>query len=100
MKTTISHDEIKKWAEQFKGRPEVLPNSETETGAIGIRIDFPGKVDDMYLSDDHKPEYVSWEEFFKIFEAEELAMEYEEGNMFDNPSNAYRFLRRDNLSID
>jgi hypothetical protein len=100
MTATTDHQEIKKWAEKFKGKPEIIPNSETETGAIGIRIDFPGKMDDTYLSDDHKPKHISWDEFFRIFEDEGLAMEYEDGNHFEDPSEAYRFILRNNLSLE
>ena len=96
-KVTIDHASIKAWAENFNGKPEILPNSETETGAFGIRIDFPGKLDDMYLSTDHKPKHITWEEFFKIFDEQDLALEFEDTMRIDDPSSVYRFIRRDNL---
>lgn len=97
MKVTVDHEIIKAWAEKNHGKPEILPNSETETGAIGIRIDFPGKLDDMYLSTDHKPRHVSWKEFFRIFDDQNLALEYDAEKISDDLSDAYRFIRRDSL---
>lgn len=100
MKITTDHTTIKEWAKLHKGQPEVIPNSETETGAIGIRIDFPGKLDDMYLTGDHQPKHISWDEFFRIFDDENLAMEYEDKETIVDPSSAYRFINRDNLSLE
>ena len=99
VKVTVNHNEIKEWAKKYKGKPELLSNTETETGAIGIRIDFPGKIDDMYLSEDHHPKHLSWDDFFKTFEAQSLAFEYEDGKHLDDPSAAYHFIRRDSLSL-
>ena len=67
-KTTTDHDEIRKWVEKRGGHPAVV--SATESGGGGLlRIDYeePGGNDDDRL---HR---VTWNEFFRIFDENDLA---------------------------
>ena len=61
-RTTTNHDTIRKWAEERGGRPARVKDS----GPGGIlRIDF-GDPDEGL-------EEIEWEEFFRIFEDNDLA---------------------------
>jgi hypothetical protein len=71
-KTTTDHQEIRRWAEERGGRPAHVK----ETGSDGdpgvLRIDYPGRGDDDAL------EEISWDEWFDAFEANKLALVYQE----------------------
>lgn len=75
--TTTNHDEIRKWAEERGGHPAIVADTERngrEGGILRIDFDEPGGNDDADL---HR---ISWEEFFKVFDDNELAfLRQEEG---------------------
>lgn len=62
------HDTIRRWAEERGGTPACVKG----TGGIGdpgvIRIDFPG------FSGEESLQPISWGEWFKQFDARELAL--------------------------
>lgn len=89
---TVNHDEIKDWAERFEGCPEIIYEPGTNV-AIGVRINFPGKEDDIYLSGNHATGDISWQEFFREFEKLRLAFEYNSAEVVD-PSSSYMFVKR------
>lgn len=91
LKVTTDHQTIKAWAQKYHGRPQRMDMG----GVTFIRIDFPGKGDDAFLSDKPRP-FISWDEFFAIFEEDGLAFIYEEDDVTD-PSLAYHFIKRENL---
>jgi hypothetical protein len=68
--TTTDHDEIRRWVEARGGRPARV----TETGGEGdpgvLRIDFADP-------DDRLAE-ISWEDWFRAFEENELAFLYQD----------------------
>lgn len=62
---------------------------------IGIRIDFPGPRDDFYQPNPGKDlQNITWEQFFREFDRQELKIEYDEVISFTDPSLSYRFLKR------
>jgi hypothetical protein len=63
-----NHDEIRKWAEQYRGRPAKV-DTEGEGGIL--RLDFQEK--------DEKLTEISWDEFFMIFDERKLALLLPEG---------------------
>jgi hypothetical protein len=91
--TTTDHEEIKRWAIVHQGNPQLLDHAQAEGDKMGIRINFPGPEDDEYLSTDHPPKDISWEEFFRIFDEQELAFVYDTDHKGD-PSLGYRFSNR------
>jgi len=101
-KITTDREEIKKWVEKFGGKPQFINDPHGMADIPGIRIDFPGPSDDKLLSK-AKVKNVSWDDFFKEFEAFALAFEY-----IPNPANkntvtlseAYRFVKRDAQNTD
>lgn len=60
--STKDHNQIRKWIEARKGRPARVRTS--EKGGI-LRVDFGEPEENL--------EEVSWEEFFAIFDENELA---------------------------
>jgi hypothetical protein len=67
-KTTTDHEEIRKWVEKRGGHPAVV--SATESGGGGLlRIDY----DEPGGNDDDRLHRVTWNEFFRIFDENDLA---------------------------
>jgi hypothetical protein len=77
-KTTTNHDEIRKWVEKRGGHPAVVAATENKGrrgGLLRIDYDEPGGNDDLRL---HR---ISWNEFFDIFDRNDLAFLHDpEGN--------------------
>lgn len=92
MKVTTDHDEIRDWAERHGGTPQRIDHQDAKHDRVGIRIDFNGVADEVFLSADNPPAKISWEEFFNIFEEQMLAFEYEEET--NDAASAYRFTNR------
>lgn len=68
--TTTNHEEIRKWVEKRGGHPAIVKDT-ADNGRPGamIRIDF----DDPDGSKDAGLKRVSWDEFFEIFDKNDLA---------------------------
>ena len=73
-KTTTNHDEIRRWVEEQGG----VPAHVSDTGSAGdpgiLRINFQDPGGD----DDDRLEEISWEDWFRAFDENELAFLYEE----------------------
>ena len=86
---TTNHDEIRKWVEQRGGHPAMVADTERngrEGGILRIDFDEPGGNDDTGL---HR---ISWEEFFDVFDKNELAfLRQDEGE-----SRFNKFVAREN----
>lgn len=80
---TTDHEEIRKWAEARDGRPSVVRTR----GSGGIlRIDF-GKPEDEL-------EEISWDEFFEIFEENDLAFLHQDKTEDGGKSRFNKFVER------
>lgn len=91
-KTTYDHDEIRRWAEERGGKPTQVSGTSHKGGSVGIlRIDFPGYSGEGTL------EPISWEEFFEKFDAQELALVYQEKTSDGQKSNFNKLVSRHNL---
>lgn len=95
--TTTSHVVIRSWAESHGGKPALIVDPNRFDKQVGLRLDFPGKSDEALLSKAHHNKDVSWEEFFKVFEEQELAFDYLEEPGDTDLVDAYRFLKREAL---
>ena len=62
--TTTEHKEVRTWAEEREGGPAIVRTGKGKGGIL--RFDFGEK--------DEKLEEIAWEEFFKVFEDDELAL--------------------------
>ncbi len=82
--TTTDHGFIRAWAEARDGRPAVLEGRVSASGQQLLRFDFgtpePGLRE------------VAWDEFFAVFEADRLALEYRESG--GQISRFYRLMPR------
>lgn len=78
------HDKIRKWAESRGGRPSKVKNVKGEGGIL--RFDFQEK--------DESLEEISWDEFFKIFDDNKLALLEQEETSSGKESRFFKFVNR------
>ena len=71
-KTTTDLKEIKKWAEERKGKPAKVKGVGDGKDDGIIRIDFPG------YSGEDSLEHISWDDWYKIFKDRKLAFLYQD----------------------
>lgn len=89
-KTTVDHEEIKKWAEGRGGVPATVKGTEAKGEEAGIlRIHFPD------YSSEEALEEISWEDFFEKFEDSKVAFLYQEETEEGKPSRFFKFVRRE-----
>ena len=88
-KTTVDHEVIRKWAEERDGHPARVKDSGSGKGRTGgiLRIDF-GKPEASL-------EKISWEEFFKTFDENNLAFLYQETTSDGSVSRFFKFVNRE-----
>ena len=77
-KTTIDHDEIRRWAESKGGKPAAVDRTHQGGDTGIIRLMFP----DSKRSEHDALVEIGWDEFFKQFDEAELALIYDENSMF------------------
>ena len=82
-KATTSHDAIRKWAEARNGRP-----AKVKTGGKGgiLRIDFGEPEEEL--------EQISWDEFFEIFDDNDLAFLSQDQTGSGGTSRFNKFVER------
>jgi hypothetical protein len=69
-KRTTSHETIRKWVEKRGGHPAVVAATENNGRSGGLlRIDY----DEPGGNDDDRLHRITWNEFFKIFNENDLA---------------------------
>jgi hypothetical protein len=88
---TVDHDEIRSWAEQNGGRPQLLDDPSAGSDRPGIRIDFPGPNDEAFLAAASHARDISWDEFFDLFERLQLLFVYQKEINDQDRSSSYRF---------
>ena len=87
-KTTTSHSTIKKWAEARDGKPSLVEGTDDKGKGGGIlRINFPG-----YAEDNLKE--ISWDEFFRIFDENDLEFLYQEETKEGDESRFCKFVSK------
>lgn len=82
--TTIDHDTIRNWIEARKGQPARVKGASDGGGLL--RVDF-GKPEDTL-------EKISWDEFFKVFEEENLAFLHQDMTEDGQTSRFCKFIHR------
>ena len=95
-KTTSDHFEIQSWAESLGGKPMIIDHPVARADRLGIRIDFPGETHEVLMGETRP---ASWEEFFRIFEDQQLLLSYDDEPTTTDPTEWYRFEKR-NASPD
>jgi hypothetical protein len=82
--TTTDHDTIRRWAEARDGNPALVRG----TGEDGVlRIDFNEREDRL--------DPINWDEFFRVFEQNNLAFLYQEKTADGSTSRFNKLVRRD-----
>jgi hypothetical protein len=77
-KSTTNHDQIRRWVEQRGGHPAVVSSTENSRGGGGglLRIDY----DEPGGNDDDRLHRITWDEFFRIFDENNLAFLHSDGD--------------------
>ncbi len=89
-RTTIDHDEIRRWAEERGAVPSAVIGTSRRGQDPGIiRLDFPG------YSGEGKLEEISWDEFFEKFDENGLALVYQQETAKGERSNFNKLVKRD-----
>jgi len=84
---TTDHEEIRRWVEERGGNPAVVKGTESGGSAM-LRIDYPG------FSGEGKLEAIEWEEFFEIFDENNLAFLYQDRTADGGESRFSKFVDR------
>jgi hypothetical protein len=85
---TVDHEEIRRWAEARGAHPAIVKSTRAQNGGV-IRLDFPG------YSGEDSLQKISWEQFFKIFDKNQLALVYQEKTSGNTRSNFNKLVRRE-----
>jgi hypothetical protein len=87
-RTTTDHDEIRRWVEEHGGKPAVVKGTRDPGGGGVLRVDFPGGAGEDQL------EHVSWDEWFEIFDRNNLAFLYQERKAGGEDSTFFKLVSR------
>ena len=85
-KRTTDHETIRKWAEAREGKPAVISRDAGQSEML--RLDFPGYAEENL-------EEIDWDEWFDIFEENNLALIYQEETKEGESSNFNKLVNRD-----
>ena len=91
--TTTDHDEIRRWAEARGGRPAAVASTGSGDDPGILRIEFPGAAQ----SDDDALEEISWDEWFEAFDANGLALIYQEQTAEGEESRFNKLVSRERV---
>jgi hypothetical protein len=75
-KTTTNHAEIRRWVESKGGSPAHVKRTGKKDDPGVLRIDFPGYSGEETLAE------LSWDEWFRAFDANKLAFVYQPSTRF------------------
>jgi len=82
---TTDHEEIRRWVEERGGQPSRVKGRDL------LRIDYPG------FSGEDTLEPMDWEEFFQVFDENNLAFLYQETTKDGGESRFSKFVDRDSV---
>ena len=83
---TTNHDEIRTWAEERGGRPARVKDTAGKGEGGILRFDFGEK--------DAELETISWDQFFEIFDDNDLALLHQEETGSGKTSRFNKFVDR------
>jgi len=87
-KTTINHEEIRRWVEERGGHPARVKGTDDKGSGV-LRIDYPG------FSGEERLEEITWEDFFSGFEDNKLAFLYQEETKSGSESRFSKLIERE-----
>ena len=85
----VDHDAIRKWAESRRAKPACVKGTGSRDDVGMIRLDFPGFSDGDSLQD------ITWEEWFRQFDGNGLALIVQEDTASGERSNFNKLVKRD-----
>jgi hypothetical protein len=88
-RTTTDHTLIKRWVDERGGHPARVKGTDVMDGSGVLLIDYPG------YSGTQTIEAISWDEFFKGFEENQLAFFYEDEKKAGSQSRFSKLINRD-----
>jgi hypothetical protein len=80
------HEQIRAWAEERGGRPARVKSTADKGGGGVLRFDFGEK--------DAELEEISWDDFFRIFDENDLALLEQEETKSGKTSRFSKFVQR------
>jgi len=87
--TLVDHDAIQEWADSRKAKPACVKGTGGDDDVGMIRLDFPG-----YSGGDSLQE-ITWEEWFRQFDENGLALIVQEETASGERSNFNKLVKRD-----
>ncbi|MBL8216425.1 MAG: ferritin-like domain-containing protein [Bryobacterales bacterium] len=87
--TTTDHEFIRQWAEQRGAQPACVKGTGKKGDTGMIRLDFPG------YSGGDSLQPIEWEEWFDRFDANQLALVYQDKTANGETSNFNKLIRRE-----
>jgi len=82
------HDAIRRWAEERGGKPACVKGTGGKDDTGMIRLDFPG------YSGEGKLQPISWDDWFKSFDANDLALLVQDETADGQQSNFNKIVAR------
>lgn len=90
-KTTINHNQIRRWADARHAHPARVKGTGRGNAPGMIRLDFPG------FSGANKLEEISWDRWFDAFDNNNLALIYQEKTASGKRSNFNKLVGRETV---
>ena len=91
-KVTTDRAEIRKWVEARGGKPAHIKRTGRSRDPGILRIDYPGFADEEAL------ESLSWDDWFRAFDAHDLAFVYQEAVKGGQKSRFSKLVARDSVA--
>lgn len=88
-KTTTDHNVIRTWAEERGAHPACVKDTGDKSDIGMIRLDFPGFGGESSLQE------ISWDDFFQKFDANNLALVYQDETAGGQKSNFNKLVKRE-----
>jgi hypothetical protein len=88
---TVDHEEIRRWAEMRDGKPACVRGTGGRGDVGMLRLDFPG-----YSGQDSLEE-ISWDEWFRQFDENNLALLIQDRTADGELSNFNKLVSRDTI---
>jgi hypothetical protein len=88
-KRTADHEKIRRWAEARSGKPAAVIGTGRKGEPGVLRIDFPGYRGAETLKE------ITWDNFFKKFDREQLDFLYQDKTASGKPSRFCKLVNRE-----
>lgn len=85
---TTDHEQIRRWAEARRVRPACVKGTGGRGDPSMLRLDFPG------FSGGDSLQHISWDDWFKAFDENKLALLYQDKTAEGQPSNFNKLISR------